>query len=229
MANENLGGGLEVLAAGVHGHGLPLALLYAERTVHLRPADKRRVLEVGPVVGATSLERTGSMRRKRALTTAVEPAAQVKTFNSLVTSGTRGTETRVKPTRLPDKLQLLHVSHSCGVVGRCAHRYSHYSAPTCFMMAWDTLGWVFFSKDLPTDFLGLLPFLDDCIDSCVTHRGEVTTAGHYAPKAIKRIMREEEDGRGGGSVKRMAKAGLSGHSNGMCEKSGAVECRERHA
>lgn len=29
-------------------------------------------------------------------------------------------------------------------------------------MAWTTLGKVFFSSDLPTDFLGLLPFLDDC-------------------------------------------------------------------
>lgn len=63
VANENLGGGLEVLAAGVHGHGLPLALLYAERTVHFRPADKRRVLEVRPVVGAAGLERTGGRRR----------------------------------------------------------------------------------------------------------------------------------------------------------------------
>lgn len=33
---------------------------------------------------------------------------------------------------------------------------------TCFLMAWATLGKVFFSRDLPTDFLGLLPFLDDC-------------------------------------------------------------------
>lgn len=33
---------------------------------------------------------------------------------------------------------------------------------TCFRIAWDTLGKVFFSRDLPTDFLGLLPFLDDC-------------------------------------------------------------------
>ena len=29
-------------------------------------------------------------------------------------------------------------------------------------MDWTTLGKVFFSMDLPTDFLGLLPFLDDC-------------------------------------------------------------------
>lgn len=50
-----LSGGLEVLAAGGDGHGLHLALLYAERAVHLGPAGDRRVLEVGPVVGATGL------------------------------------------------------------------------------------------------------------------------------------------------------------------------------
>lgn len=62
-ARANLGGRLEVLAAGVNGHGLHLALLYAERTVHLGPADERRVLEVGPVVGAAGLLSGQRMRR----------------------------------------------------------------------------------------------------------------------------------------------------------------------
>ena len=51
-----LGGGLEVLAARGDSHGLLLALLNAERAVHPGPADERRVLEVGSVVGAAGLE-----------------------------------------------------------------------------------------------------------------------------------------------------------------------------
>lgn len=56
MEPTNLGSGLEVLATGGDGHGLHLALRYAERAVHLGPAHERRVLEVGPVVGAAGLE-----------------------------------------------------------------------------------------------------------------------------------------------------------------------------
>lgn len=36
---------------------------------------------------------------------------------------------------------------------------------TCFMMAWDTLGKVFLSKDFPTNFLGFFEFFDDCFTS----------------------------------------------------------------
>lgn len=36
-------------------------------------------------------------------------------------------------------------------------------ARTCFLMACETLGKVFLSRDFPVDFLGLFVFLDDCV------------------------------------------------------------------